>query len=197
MIYLLDPTRMGIMSEISDKDIQIMYTEGIVFKVIVVGDAEVGKTSLVRQHTKAKFDNEYQTTVGVNIAKETIEIEDKKISLLIWDIAGQVQFYMLHKVYFNGANGIIYVFDQTRPSTLANLKQNWFRKISEYGVSKVPAVLIGNKSDLKPKVIKPTAQTMAKTLGEIPYYETSAKLGKHVDDAFRKLCELMLVANKL
>ncbi|MHA1681280.1 MAG: Rab family GTPase [Promethearchaeota archaeon] len=180
------------MDEIDDKDIQIMYTEGIVFKVIVVGDPEVGKTSLVRQHTKAKFDNEYHTTVGVNIAKETLSVEGKKISLLIWDIAGQSQFYMLHRVYFNGANGIIYAFDLTRPSTLSNLKQNWYKKIREYGVANVPSILLGNKNDLPRKIIQPAGMGMAKTLGEIPYYETSAKNGTQVDDAFLQLCRMML-----
>ncbi|MHA1792426.1 MAG: Rab family GTPase [Promethearchaeota archaeon] len=183
--------------EISDDEIQLVHTEGIVFKVIVVGDAEVGKTSLVRSHTKAKFDNEYHTTVGVNITKETLTVKDKKVSLLIWDIAGQVQFYMLHKVYFNGANGIIYVFDLTRPTTLANLKQNWFKSCYNYGVSQQPSILIGNKSDLTPKVIRPAALGMAKTLGEIPYFETSAKDGTQVDEAFKKLCEMMLIANNL
>nr|MDO8117117.1 hypothetical protein [Candidatus Sigynarchaeota archaeon] len=60
-----------------DEDIQIFHTEGHVFKVIVVGDAEVGKTSLIRSHTKAKFDSSYHTTVGVNIAKETMTVTHK------------------------------------------------------------------------------------------------------------------------
>lgn len=181
-----------------DKDIQIFHASGITFKVIIVGDAEVGKTSLVRQHTRAKFDAQYHSTVGVNIAKETLTIGDKTISLLIWDIAGQQQFYMLHRVYYNGANGILYVFDLTRSSTLSAIKQNWYKSCTEYGVGQVPAVLVGNKVDLpNHQVIKPAALNMAKTLGEIPYFETSAKNGTGVDEAFAKLCEMMLIANDI
>jgi small GTP-binding protein len=178
-----------------DDEIQIFHAEGITFKVIVVGDAEVGKTSIVRSHTKAKFDHSYHTTVGVNIAKETLTVAGKKISLLIWDIAGQGQFYMLHKAYFQGAAGIIYVFDVTRPATLSNIKQNWYKSCVDYRVASAPSLLIGNKVDLPPKVIKPAALNMAKTLGDIPYFETSAKTGSNVDAAFVRLCEMMLESN--
>ena len=179
-----------------DNEIQIFHAEGITFKVIIIGDAEVGKTSLVRQHTKVKFDASYHSTVGVNIAKETLSVGDKKVSLLLWDIAGQSQFYMLHKAYYNGASGIVYAFDLTRSSTLSSLKSNWWKSVTDYGVSSVPAILIGNKADLKSQiqVIKPAALNMAKTLGDIPYFETSAKTGESVDAAFIKLCELMLAA---
>jgi small GTP-binding protein len=175
-----------------DKDIQIFHAEGITFKVIVLGDAEVGKTSLVRSHTRLKFDNAYHTTVGVNIAKETVTVGENRVSLLIWDIAGQGQFYMLHKAYFQGAAGIMYVFDVTRPATLTNLKTNWFKSVNDYGVGNVPSILIGNKTDLPAQVIKPAALNMAKTLGDLPYFETSAKTGSAVDDAFNSLVEMML-----
>lgn len=185
-----------------DDEIQIFHAEGITFKVIIVGDAEVGKTSLVRQHTKVKFDSDYHSTVGVNIAKETLDIQGQKVSILIWDIAGQGQFYMLHRAYFNGASGIMYVFDITRSSTLSNLKNNWWKQCTDYGVGSVPSVLVGNKVDLKSKVqvIRPAALAMAKTLGggedSLPYFETSAKTGDGVDDAFVRLCELMLVSTE-
>ncbi|MFX0103400.1 MAG: Rab family GTPase [Candidatus Hodarchaeota archaeon] len=182
---------------VRDEDIQVFHAEGITFKVIIVGDAEVGKTSIVHSHIKKKFDSSYHTTVGVNIAKESFTWGDLKVSLLIWDIAGQVQFYMLHKAYFNGASGIFYVFDLTRPNTLATIKQNWYKACVDYGVANVPSLLIGNKSDLKAKVIKPAALNMAKTLGGLPYFETSAKTGHNVEEVFQKLVEMLLTANKL
>nr|MDO8113808.1 Rab family GTPase [Candidatus Sigynarchaeota archaeon] len=179
-----------------DDSITIFHIDNPPYKVIVLGDAEVGKTSLVRTHTKAKFDSAYHTTVGVNIAKETLKANGKDIGLLIWDIAGQGQFYMLHKAYFQGASGIVFVFDLTRSATLSNIKNIWWKQCTDYGVGSVPAVLVGNKSDLKTQiqVIKPAALNMAKTLGDIPYFETSAKTGDAVDVAFVKLCELMQAA---
>jgi small GTP-binding protein len=179
-----------------DNEITIFHIDNPPFKVVILGDAEVGKTSMVRTHTKSKFDSAYHTTVGVNIAKETLNIKGKDLGLLIWDIAGQGQFYMLHRAYFQGASGIMYVFDLTRTSTLSNIKNVWWKQATDYGVGSVPAVLVGNKTDLKSQVqvIKPAALGMAKTLGEIPYIETSAKTGDSVDAAFTKLCELMQAA---
>lgn len=180
-----------------DEEITIFHIDNPPYKVIVLGDAEVGKTSLVRTHTKAKFDSAYHTTVGVNIAKETMKnVNGKDVGLLLWDVAGQGQFYLLHRAYFQGASGIMYVFDLTRSSTLSNIKNVWYKQVSDYGVANVPAVLVGNKTDLKGQhqVIRPAALGMAKTLGEIPYVETSAKTGDSVDAAFVKLCELMQAA---
>ncbi|MHA1700213.1 MAG: Rab family GTPase [Promethearchaeota archaeon] len=179
---------------VRDEDIEIIYTEGIVFKVIIVGDAEVGKTSMLRRYLRTKFDSRYHTTVGVNIAKQSLTIDGEKVSLLYWDIAGQAQFYMLHAPYFAGSSGIIYAFDLTRPSTLANIKQKWWRSCSEYGVANVPSILVGNKNDLPKKIIRPAALQMANTIGNRPYFETSAKTGENIEDAFNKLIELMMAS---
>ena len=98
------------------KDDKIVFqpkTEAI-YKIIIIGDPSVGKTSLLSKFADKKFTQEYIPTVGVNIVKHVVNIQedgnDISINLLFWDIAGQPQFYMLHKPYFNGADGIILVF---------------------------------------------------------------------------------------
>ena len=122
-----------------------------IFKIIVVGDPAVGKTSLLRKFSSEKFESEYIPTVGVNIVKEQVTIKDDTgkevlVSLMLWDIAGQPQFYMLHRPYFNGADGMMLVYDTTRSSSFSNVN-NWFSTSVKYGLSGIPRILIGNKID--------------------------------------------------
>ena len=167
-------------------------TESI-FKVIVVGDPAVGKTSLLTKFAKNQFEEKYLPTVGVNIVKETIELKDinATISLMFWDVAGQPQFYMLHRPYFNGADGMILVFDITRSSTFSNIN-NWYNSAVKYGLSGIPRILIGNKVDLKDerKIILPMAEHLSEKLNA-PYFETSALTGETVKDVFQKIAELV------
>jgi len=167
-------------------------TESI-YKVIVIGDPSVGKTSLLTKFAKNQFEEKYLPTVGVNIVKETIELKDTNatISLMFWDVAGQPQFYMLHRPYFNGADGMILVFDITRSSTFSNIN-NWYNSAVKYGLSGIPRILIGNKVDLKDerKIILPMAEHLSEKLNA-PYFETSALTGETVKEVFQKIAELV------
>ena len=167
-------------------------TESI-YKVIVIGDPSVGKTSLLTRFAKNKFEEKYLPTVGVNIVKEPIELKDVNatINLMFWDVAGQPQFYMLHRPYFNGADGMLLVFDITRSSTFSNIN-NWYNSAVKYGLSGIPRILIGNKIDLKDerKIILPMAEHLSEKLNA-PYYETSALTGETVKDVFHKIAELV------
>jgi len=167
-------------------------TESI-FKVIVIGDPAVGKTSLLTKFATNKFEEKYLPTVGVSIVKETIELKESNatINLMFWDVAGQPQFYMLHRPYFNGADGMLLVFDITRSSTFSNIN-NWYNSAVKYGLSGIPRILIGNKVDLKDerKIILPMAEHLSEKLNA-PYFETSALTGETVKEIFQKIAELV------
>lgn len=167
-------------------------TESI-FKVIVIGDPAVGKTSLLTKFAKNKFEERYVATVGVNIVKEPITLasENATINLMFWDIAGQPQFYMLHRPYFNGADAMLLVFDITRSSTFSNIN-NWYSTAVKYGLSHIPRLLIGNKVDLKDerKIIKPMSEHLSEKL-DAPYYETSALTGNNVKEVFNRIADLI------
>ncbi len=169
----------------------------MIFKIIVIGDPAVGKTSLLTNFCGDKFNYEYIPTVGVNITKEPVTIKDDmgkdtKINLMVWDIAGQPQFYMLHRPYFNGADGMMLVYDLTRSSSFSNIN-NWFSTAVKYGLSGIPRLLIGNKIDLNEerKIILPMAEHLSEKIDE-PFFETSALTGKNVKLIFEKMAKLTL-----
>jgi small GTP-binding protein len=120
--------------------------------------------------------------------------KETDISLMIWDIAGQPQFYMLHRPYFNGADGMMLVYDVTRSSSFSNVN-NWYSTSVKYGLSGVPRILIGNKVDLKDekKIILPMAEHLSQKLNA-PFFETSALTGENVSNIFHKIAELTLLS---
>ncbi|MFX0178854.1 MAG: Rab family GTPase [Candidatus Hodarchaeota archaeon] len=176
----------------NNSDIVFQGKTESIYKVIVIGDPAVGKTSLLTKFATNQFEEKYLPTVGVNILKEIINLEEQVVvNLMFWDVAGQPQFYMLHRPYFNGADAMILVFDITRSSTFSNIN-NWYSTAVKYGLSGIPRILIGNKIDLKDdrKIIMPMAEHLSEKLNA-PYFETSALRGDNVKLIFHKIAELL------
>jgi len=186
------------MTEDKDKgDLVFHGRTEMIFKIIVIGDPAVGKTSLLTNFCGDKFTYEYIPTVGVNITKEPVTIKNEMgknitVNLMVWDIAGQPQFYMLHRPYFNGADGMMLVYDATRSSSFSNIN-NWYSTSVRYGLSNIPRILIGNKIDLKEerKIIIPMAEHLSEKINA-PFFETSALTGENVSVIFQKIAELTL-----
>lgn len=157
-------------------------------KVILTGSFGVGKTSLFNQFIYNKFSDKYLTTIGVKVNKKVISVDGNDLSLLLWDIAGEVSQDKVPVSYFLGASGIIYVFDVTRPPTYKNLEKDlqYLNSIISGGVIKI----VGNKLDLidttkKEEIIK-----------EVPVpidIFTSAKTGENVESMFSLLGKELVV----
>ena len=111
-----------------------MSEKRYILKITIVGDFAVGKTSLLNGYMEKKFDFDYKPTLGANIVKKQINLPGKKVSVNIWDIAGQIMFKNLHGTFFEGSNGVIIVFDVTRPETFNHLK-NWYHDFKKDGAS--------------------------------------------------------------
>jgi len=151
-------------------------------KVILTGSFGVGKTSLFNQFLHSRFSEKYLTTIGVKVDKKVINIDGKELSMIIWDIAGEVAQDKVPTTYFLGASGIIYVFDLTRPSTFKNLLPDleYLQEMTKGAVVKI----VGNKKDLV------TPEELAKVLEDVPAevdITTSAKTGENVDHLFHLL----------
>lgn len=153
-------------------------------KVILTGSFGVGKTSLFNKFLYNRFNEKYMTTIGVKVDKRIVNINGSELSMLLWDIAGEVSQDKVPHSYFLGASGIIYVFDLTRPSTFLNMETD-----IKYLTTLLPDVslkIVGNKVDL----ITPEHLTSLKTELPLPYdILTSAKTGDHVEDLFYALGE--------
>lgn len=160
-------------------------------KVCILGDFSVGKTSLVRRYVEGRFDDKYISTIGVKISRRIVEIgDDKKISLVIWDVAGSEEFNGAHLSYLQGASAALLVCDLTRKTTLASL-----RKYASVMLSVSPRavfVLLANKSDLVEQIelTQDEIASMASNL-ECPWFLTSAKTGEHVEEAFLTLAKAL------
>ena len=179
-------------------------------KTVLMGDGAAGKTSLAEMSCEGNFSENYMQTVGVNFYIKEVELEGKKVSLQIWDLAGQNYYQVIRRIFYSGTEASILVFDLTREDTFKNLK-NWLKEMYETPDMKppIPMVLVGNKVDLeeKRKVKYPDGFNLAQSfsqdyngynlLGGIPYIETSAKNGKNVEDIFKKVAELYFLKESI
>ncbi len=162
------------------------------YKIVVIGDPEVGKTSMVLNFTEKAFSRVYIPTIGVNISEKTIVAPNKRVEFVIWDIAGHAKFLKMRRHFYEGAETALLVFDLTRPDTFKSVSA-WYADVSRGHDKTFMPMMVGNKSDLlaERKVDKQTASDAAKLLG-IPYVETSAKTGENIQETFQKLAEHLL-----
>lgn len=173
--------------------------EGEVYvkKVIVLGDAAVGKTSLILKFTDKAFKREYIPTLGVNISEKMIIKQNNIIRLMLWDLGGQQRFEAIRRNAYAGAEGVIYVFDLTNPKTLLDLT-NWQKELKKNlkKEKKSVSLLVGNKSDMikERKVTQEEIDEFSKK-NQLKYYETSALNGTNVEKAFKELADQLVKTN--
>lgn len=157
-------------------------------KIVLTGCFGVGKTSLFNRFLYQKFSEKYLTTIGVKVDKKVVEVNGNKLSLLIWDIAGEVVQEKVPQSYFLGSSAIIYVFDLTRPSTWLNIQADL-----DYLQNLLHGVLIkivGNKLDLVTDGQLENMQTELPVPWDIL---TSAKTGENVEYLFQEIGRNLIV----
>jgi small GTP-binding protein len=173
---------------------EALGAKGFRFKVIVCGDPEVGKTSLVLRFTNKAFRRTYIPTIGVNISEKRAYLKSKRatIEFVLWDIAGRSTFQKMRKHFYQGADGVLLVFDLTRPATFKNIPK-WYQDIKATLKTDMFGYLLGNKSDLgdQKKVDAEEIDLLTKDLN-FKYIETSAFSGANVDNAFHRLADLLI-----
>lgn len=159
------------------------------YKVVVVGSSGVGKTAIVQRLVDGTFQEESQSTVGVEFKSHNITNDNEIVKLNIWDTAGQERFRSVSKAYFRNAVGAILVFACNDSGSFADL-DSWLNDLHTLSTSNAVVVLVGNKSDLAEgrQVSVAEAETFAARHGMI-YLETSARDGTNVSEAFVRLAK--------
>ncbi len=158
-----------------------------IIKLVLLGEANVGKTSLVYRFIENKFRENYKSTLGVNLLKKDMEIDKYgSVSAQIWDLGGQESFKSLRKLYLEGANGALLVYDMTNKKSYEKLDE-WVQSFRE-ARDDAPIILIGNKSDLKNQIkITESESKEYATVNNLGIIITSAKTGQNVEEAFIEL----------
>lgn len=166
------------------------------YKLIIVGDSNVGKTALITKFINKTFDYDYQLTIGVEVGTKVILLNDKKIKLQIWDTAGQEKFRALTKSYYKNAHGVILCYSITDLDSYYNVTE-WLSVIYDLLDDDTPIILVGTKSDLKSlrQISTEIAENYANKK-KLLFAEVSSKTGRSVDECFIALTMKIYESNK-
>jgi len=166
-------------------------TKGFVFKITVIGDGAVGKTSLIKKYTQGSFQKDYIKTLGAQFSKYDEEMGRDNCKLFFWDIAGQREFDFMRPTFYKGSKAAIIVFSHTDEDSFNHI-MDWHEDIKKY-TGDLPIVLFGNKTDLideddleDDKIIK-----IVEDRNFLGYYKTSAKTGSGVYEAFQAIIKTL------
>jgi len=167
-----------------------------VFKIVVLGDAAVGKTSLINQYIERSFEEDYKPTLGANIIRKDVFVEEinASVRLIMWDLAGQEKYNVIRSMYFQGCVGALLVYDVTRHSTFETINSKWLKDFKKYVKKEGTYILIGNKIDLMDQRMVSTEDgiNFAKKINASDFIETSAKSGENAEKAFENLVNQIL-----
>ena len=168
-----------------------MGIKSVFYKICIVGDYGVGKSTLLHHYLERRFISNVQSTIGSNFFVKHLKIPNVRnmVTLQIWDLAGQDHFKWVRQAFYKGAKGIAIVFDLSRKETFEHLA-SWIDEV-ENTIGFVPRILVGNKLDL----INPNGRSISEQdclkfkqkIKACSYEETSAKSGIGVDKIFYKL----------
>lgn len=163
------------------------------FKVVLLGEGCVGKTSIVLRYVEDKFNPQHISTLQASFLTKKVNLDNgNKVQLNIWDTAGQERFHALGPIYYRGSHGAILVYDITDQDSFQKVK-NWVKELKRMLGSDIILTIAGNKIDLEEQRTVPEddAITYAESVGA-HYFETSAKTNDNVDELFMELTKLMV-----
>jgi small GTP-binding protein len=171
-----------------------MEKPSLVFKVAVVGNGSVGKTTLLRRYCTGQFQESRIMTIGVDFQTIVMSVDGQPVKLTVWDIAGQERFAHLRDSFYKGARAVALAYDVSQPASFQDLPR-WRDEVWKM----VPAVLFlitATKTDLPRSVSREEAEAFARSL-PAPYFETSALSGEGVEDFFHGFARRTLEAVNL
>lgn len=163
------------------------------FKIVLIGDADVGKTCVVQRFKSGTYVEKHASTIGVDFTMKTLQIDGKLVKLQIWDTAGQERFRTITQSYYRSANGVIMAYDITKKSSFESIPR-WLDDVKRYAGPSIVQILIGNKKDLDHlrQVNFIDAKAFAQNQGMVCHLETSAKDNTNIDESFTKLAKELM-----
>ncbi|KAI4487458.1 PREDICTED: ras-related protein Rab-21 [Polistes canadensis] len=171
---------------------------GYNFKVVLLGEGCVGKTSVALRYVEDKFNDKHVTTVQASFLNKKLNINGKRVNLAIWDTAGQEKFHALGPIYYRMSNGAILVYDITDEDTFQKVK-NWVKELKKMLGSEISLAIAGNKIDLEKdrNVSIEEAEEYAQQVGAM-HFHTSAKLNQNIEQMFLDLtCRMIEHADEV
>ncbi len=174
-----------------DPQAQKTYKFKYSFKIIVIGDGRVGKTTLLMRFVDKAFRELYIPTLGVQVSLKNMDFEENTlVKYNLWDIAGQDLFSQIRNKFYVGSQAVIIVFDVTNSMSFKNVER-WYNDMRQSLPQEIPCILVGNKVDLPRIINKIDGREIAKKL-KIGFIETSAKTGENVDRVFDDLAQILI-----
>jgi small GTP-binding protein len=171
--------------------VRVHFEYDYIFKLVIVGESNVGKTALLRRFTDNEFYADHISTIGVDYKIKSVSVGERKIKLELWDTAGQERFNAVVENYYRGAKGVFCVFALNDRRSFERIP-TWLGRIQPYSIPKV--ILVGNKCDIEEDARRVTTREIRELCdaydeGELEYIETSAFTGSNVGAAFQKIAE--------
>ncbi|KAJ5076827.1 ras-related protein rab-32 [Anaeramoeba ignava] len=174
-------------------DLGLIQKVELLYKVLVVGDPAVGKTSFVKRITGQKFNVSESSTIGVDFVMQTIESDNNTIKIQYWDIAGNPNFRSITPQFYRNASAAFVVFDVNNRSSFRHVKE-WKKELDDKAQTdgeQIPVILLANKCDLENNVLVDLNQYATKN-GFSAFHFVSAKNKTNVDDAVQSLTKAIL-----
>ena len=164
----------------------------IKINIMLLGDSNVGKSSILRRYCENQFSPNFISSIGVDFETKILKINNQNINVSIWDTAGQERYKVLSKNYYNQSDGFIIVYDITKNGTFFNIKK-WIEEINDSSSEYNKAIIVGNKSDLEEdrEIKKEDGKKLAKD-HNLNFFEISALNGHNIDKAFDCLIKIIL-----
>lgn len=157
------------------------------FKIVLVGDSNVGKSNLLARLVNNEFLADSRPTIGIEFGTKTVAVDGATVRAQVWDTAGQERYRAITTAYYRGAHGGVIVYDVTHRASFESAWRVWLRELRKMAGPSLPVVLIGNKADLRSQQAVPAAEARERALAEgVGFFETSALTGENVATAFEE-----------
>lgn len=169
----------------ADSDESARQSKGYdqLFKLVLIGDYDVGKQELVKRFVDGYFQGKYVTNVAVDLRVKTIEVDGKRIKLQLWDTVGNERFRSLTSAYFRGAHGVLLVYDVGNAKSFSSVSE-WHRQVEQFGSPDVNKIMVANRCHQEAReVSEVSGEEKARELG-YKFFEVSPLTGQNVSEVF-------------